>query len=241
MPRLSIVLPAYNEAAFIGTLLQKLHGLPTEPVGYEKEIIVVDDGSNDDTAGIAGGFPGVRVIKQQNQGKGAAVQRGVRESTGEYVLVQDADLEYDPGDIITMLKALPSDGRASIYGSRVMGALKTNGWRWPFPGRHDGQDLGPWIANLILSIVTFGLYGHWISDMLTGYKLYPTAFLRTAAVKTKGFETDHELSAKLFRAGIPVVEVPVRYTPRTVSEGKKIRARDGFIALQTLFRFRFAD
>jgi len=239
--KISIVLPAYNEAEFIGTLLGLLEKVPTEAHGFAKEIIVVDDGSSDDTAAIAGRFAFARVIRQQNQGKGAAVQRGVREATGDYVLVQDADLEYDPNDILAMLDAVRGEGLIAVYGSRVLGVIARDGWRWPFPGRTRGQSLGPWIANLVIASVTFLLYGRWITDTLTGYKLYPTSFLKSIAVRTTGFETDHELTAKLVRAGARIVEVPAAYIPRSVEQGKKIRAVDGLIALRTLLRFRFGD
>jgi len=234
---LSIVIPAYNEEAFIGALLEKLQAIPTEQYGFEKEIIVVDDGSNDRTDDIAGSFTDVRVIRQKNQGKGAAVQRGVREATGAFVLVQDADLEYDPDDIPSMLQAIGSDASTAIYGSRLLGILRDFGARLPFPGRAPNQSLAPWLMNRILTIMTAVLYRRRITDMLTGYKLYPMKFLREINVKTAGFETDHELTAKLIRQGYSIREVPVTYSPRSVKEGKKIRAIDGVVAVWTLLRF----
>ncbi len=238
---LSIVIPAYNEAEFIGTLLQRILAVPTEPLGFEKEIIVVDDGSKDDTATIARGFAGVKVFTQvPNQGKGKAVQRGIRESTGDYVLVQDADLEYDPMDYLSLLRAL-GPRADSVYGSRILGQIRERKGSRLFPGRHPEQHFGPWLAGQLLTMWTWLLYGKWITDTLTAYKLYPAAAVREMRVRTSGFETDHEITAKLIRGGHSIVEVPISYYPRSVEAGKKIKPRDGFIAVWTLLKFRFID
>jgi dolichol-phosphate mannosyltransferase len=239
MKTASIVIPAYNEEAFIGTLLEHVLRVDTESIGFAKEVVVVDDGSKDQTAAQVSRFPQVRLIVQQNQGKGRAVQRGIREATGDYILVQDADLEYDPADYIPMLKALGQYGGA-IYGSRTLGQLREHGWSWT-PGRHPGQSLGPWVANVLLTLWTFLLYGRWITDTLTGYKIYPREIFARIEVVTHGFETDHEITAKLIRKGIAIHEVPVSFRPRSIMEGKKIRPRDGFIAVWTLLRFRWQE
>jgi dolichol-phosphate mannosyltransferase len=239
--KVSIVVPAYNEEGFIGALLEKLLSVETERVSFEKEIIVVNDGSTDRTAEVVAQFPSVRLINQKNQGKGAAVQRGVREASGDYVLVQDADLEYEPGDIPRILEALGSSSDTAVYGSRFLGALALYPKRIVFRGRVPGQQFGPWLMNRILTVLGFILYGRWITDLLTGYKIYPVAFLRSVKVKTAGFETDHELTAKLIRAGYKIREVPVGYTPRSVAEGKKIGPIDGLSAIWALIYFRFAS
>jgi glycosyltransferase involved in cell wall biosynthesis len=241
MPVLSIVIPAYNEAAFIGKLLEAIQRVDIAPAGFAKEIIVVDDGSSDRTETIARGYQGVKVFTQTpNQGKGRAVQRGVREATGDYILVQDADLEYDPRDYLALLRAL-RPGVDSVYGSRVLGQRRHQS-RFPlFPGRHPQQRFGPWLAGALLTLWTALLYGRWITDTLTAYKLYPTSALRKMKVRTAGFETDHEITAKLCRGGYRIVEAPIEYRPRSAEEGKKIKARDGVIAAWTLLRFRFAD
>jgi glycosyltransferase involved in cell wall biosynthesis len=241
MKTLSIIIPAFNEAAFIATLLERVISVPTEPLGYVKEIIVVDDGSSDNTAELASCFSAVKVLRQHNQGKGAAVQNGVRQATGNFILVQDADLEYEPADYLPMLKALGGAEDVSVYGSRSLGVIRDGGWGWPCPGRHSAQGFGPWLANILLSLMTFILYGRWITDMLTAYKLYPIRVVQGFNVKTCGFETDHELTAKMIKAGINIKEIPIAYKPRSVSEGKKIRARDGLIAVWTLLRFRLVD
>jgi dolichol-phosphate mannosyltransferase len=236
MRRLSIVVPAYNEEAFIGTLLEKLLALDLASCEFTTEIVVVNDGSKDRTAEIAGRYP-IKLVTQPNQGKGRAVQRGIQEATGEFVIVQDADLEYDPEDYKPMLAEI-NRGASSVYGSRVLGQLRKNGWSLT-PGRHPEQDLGPWLAGVVLSCWTAILYFKWISDTLTAYKIYPRSAFNTMQVKTYGFETDHEITAKLIRRGIAIREVPISYRPRSVEEGKKIRAVDGLIAAWTLLRFRY--
>jgi len=242
LPRLSIVIPAYNEERFLGTLLDRIEAVDVASLGFEKEIIVVDDGSKDRTFEIASARPGVRALKQvPNQGKGAAVQRGIRDATGDWVLVQDADLEYDPEDYRVLLRAIPAQERAAIYGSRTQGQVLESGWLRLFPGRHPRQGLGSWGAGVLLTAWTFLLYGRFITDTLTAYKLYPTDVIRGFVVRTCGFETDHELTAKLIRSGVRIIEVPIHFEPRSVAEGKKIRARDGFTAIATLARYRFRD
>jgi dolichol-phosphate mannosyltransferase len=119
--------------------------------------------------------------------------------------------------------------------------MREEGMAHLFPGRHRAQGLGPYVAGVALSAWTFALYGRLVTDTLTAYKLYPTAELRSLNVKTHGFETDHELTAKFVKLGYRIVEVPIRYYPRSVAEGKKIKMRDGFVALWTLARYRFAD
>ena len=237
MQRLSIVIPAYNEELFIGTLLKTILAVDTEVVDFEKEIIVVNDGSRDGTADAVRQFPSVMLIDQHNQGKGAAVQRGIREATGDFILVQDADLEYDPADYRPMLEAIRA-GATCVYGSRTLGQIRAHG-RTATPGRHPEQGLGPWLAGVILSAFTFLLYGVWISDTLTAYKIYPRSVFGWMKIKTHGFETDHEITAKLIRAGIRITEVPISYRPRSVEEGKKIKASDGLVAIWTLLRFRY--
>ena len=240
MRLLSIVIPAYNEAESIGKLLGIIQFIPTESLGYEKEIIVVDDGSKDKTGEIARSVPGIKVFTQvHNQGKGKAVQRGIRESTGELILIQDADLEYDPNDYLALLSAL-KPGADAVYGSRTLGQFREHGWSI-CPGRHPEQGFGPWLAGVLLTLWTAIWYGVWITDTLTAYKLYPAKAVRAMQLRTSGFETDHEITARLVRGGYNIVEVPIAYLPRSVEEGKKIKPSDGFIAVWTLFKFRFAQ
>jgi glycosyltransferase involved in cell wall biosynthesis len=246
MPVLSIVIPAYNEGAFLGQLLERIVAVPVSSLGFEKEILVVNDGSKDNTEAVAREFAAsctsatVRVFTQNpNQGKGKAVQRGIREAGGDYILIQDADLEYDPADYVGLLEGLK---RADVvYGSRTMGQAALQRGLTLFPGRHPEQSLGAWLAGALLTLWTALVYFRWITDTLTAYKLYPASAVKQMRLRTSGFETDHEITAKLIRRGLSIVEVPIRYLPRSREEGKKIKASDGFIAVWTLLRFRFSD
>jgi glycosyltransferase involved in cell wall biosynthesis len=242
MPTLSIVIPAYNEEKFLATLLDRVLEVPTEALGFQKELIVVNDGSKDRTEAealrMAALHPQIKVFTQvPNQGKGKAVRRGIQEATGDYVLIQDADLEYDPQDYMKMLPQLAPG--VSVYGSRPMGQAALPNSSTLFWGRHPQQKLGPWIANQVLTLWTLLLYQTRITDTLTAYKLYPAKSVQAMKIQTHGFETDHEITAKLLRSGIRIVEVPISYHPRTAEEGKKIKPIDGLIALWTLLKYRF--
>jgi dolichol-phosphate mannosyltransferase len=238
VPVLSIVVPAYNEEAFIGKTLQTIIDVNLEKVGFTKEIIVVNDGSKDGTEGIVRQFSQVRLVNQvPNQGRGAALKRGVREASGDYILFQDADLEYDPNDFPAMLAVL-RDGPAAVYGNRLSGVIRDFG-RGIFPGKHPNQDIPPWAAALVVRAWTSLLVGHWVPDMFSGIKLYPAEPLKRLKLDTSGFELDHEITVKLYRAGVRFDEAPIHYHPRSVTEGKKIRPRDGIIALWTVLLYRF--
>lgn len=240
MKLLSVIIPAYNEEAFISQVIEAVLAVDTERLGYAKEIIVVDDGSSDKTAELVRTYSEVTLLQQKNQGKGAAVQTGVQQSKGDYIIVQDADLEYDPQDYLLMLNLLNERPNAVIYGSRVRGVVRDYGRFLPFVGRHPQQSLGPWVANVILSFLFFGVYQRWLTDLLTAYKIYPGELLKQYRAKTAGFETDHELTAYFYRH-CDILEVPISYVPRSKEEGKKIRAIDGLIAVCTLIRFRFSN
>jgi dolichol-phosphate mannosyltransferase len=237
---LSIIIPAYNEEALIGTVLRQVLDVSDERLGFRKEIIVVNDGSEDRTEQVVRQFPSVICFTQvPNQGKGKAVSRGIREATGDYILIQDADLEYDPNDYVTLLGAL---GRGDVvYGSRTLGQRLAHPGFALFPGKHPRQRIGPWLARVMLTWWALLIYGRWITDTLTAYKLYPAEAVKRMDIKTSGFETDHEITAKLIRSGYRIVEVPIAYEPRSIAEGKKIKPYDGLIALWTFVRFRFAD
>lgn len=240
MPKVSIIIPAYNEEVFIGKLLETILKVDLQPIRFEREIIVVDNGSKDRTFEIASSFEGVRCLRiEKNQGKGGGTKYGIANATGDYVLIQDADLEYDPNDYIPMLEAIVrSTGQISVYGSRILGE-RTQKRSLLLSGKHPEKSMATYIANTLLSVWACILYGRYITDTLTGYKIYPMDVLRKFTIRTYGFETDHELTAKLLRSGVRIIEVPISYHPRSIEEGKKIRATDFFIAMWTLLKYRF--
>lgn len=225
---LSVVIPAYNEARSIGTLLEQVAAVDLTPLRLSKEIIVVDDGSRDRTAAIAAAVPSVRLHRMDRHGgKGHAVRAGIALATGDYLIIQDADLEYDPRDHVPMLKAL-LEGRADVvYGSRYLEH-----------GRYPNQSLAAYLGGRSLSAVGRVCTGRYLTDTVTALKLFHRADVAALPLETTGFELDHELTARLIARGRRILEVPVRYNPRTRADGKKIGARDWFIAIGTFWRYR---
>jgi dolichol-phosphate mannosyltransferase len=231
MPRkLSIVIPAFNEERTLAALVARVEAADLGAI--KKEIIVVDDGSTDSTPRIIAGM-GARVIAARlpaNAGKGAAVRAGYARATGDYIVVQDADLEYDPRDLKRMVQRAAESNAAVIFGSRRLpleGQKETRG-AWYF---YAGGVLLTWFTNL--------LYGTRLTDEPTCYKMVRSDVLKTLELKANGFEFCPELTACIARRGIPIIEVPITYRPRSVAEGKKIRPRDGLIAVWTLLKHRF--
>ena len=237
---LSVVIPAYNEAAFIGTLLERIQAVDLARVGVSPELIVVDDGSADATAEIAERHGGVRVIRQRpNAGKGAAVRAGIASATGSHVLIQDADLEYDPQDYLPMLRALRAgDARTVVYGSRYLPYPDASALRNVFAGPWPGQSWAAYLGGRSLSVTAWLTTGRYLTDTVTAYKLFPRALLAALDLRTSGFELDHEISAKVIARGYRIVEVPIGYAPRSKAEGKKIGARDWVRALRTFWKYR---
>jgi len=228
MPTLSVVIPAYNEERFIGRLLEQVQAVPLDSMGVAREIIVVDDCSTDGTSAVASQVEGVRLHRMPvNGGKGAAVRAGIALATGDYLIIQDADLEYDPQDYLPMVRAL-LDGRGDVvYGSRYLGK-----------GRHTSQSLAAYLGGRSLSLVMWLCTGHYITDTVTALKLFPRTLLPALALETSGFETDHEITAKVIARGLRIVEVPVSYHPRSKAEGKKIGLRDWFVGAATFWTYR---
>jgi glycosyltransferase involved in cell wall biosynthesis len=232
------VVPAYNEVARIGDLLSSIDK-SMSGLDVDYEVVVVDDGSTDGTPERAGGSSARLIVHDRNRGKAAAVQTGLAATTGAYVAVLDADLEYSPSDLLPMLDEAERHGTVAVYGSRY---LETSNFRAGLSGRLRilrGQELQSWLANWVLTALVFLLFGKVITDTLTGLKIYPGDFLRAQTLTSTGFEGDHEITARLIRARIAVRELPIGYEPRTRSQGKKIGPRDGLIAVATFLKFRF--
>jgi len=228
MSVLSVVIPAYNEERFIGTLLERIRAVDLSPLGFTRELIVVDDCSKDRTAEIVAGQPNVRLIRQpRNAGKGAAVRAGLAAATGDVVIIQDADLEYDPRDHVKMLEVFISGRSQVVYGSRYLGR-----------GRHDNQTLAAYLGGRSLSLVGWMFTGTFLTDTVTALKMFPRELLQSLDLETSGFELDHEITAKVAARGYKIIEVPISYFPRSKAEGKKIGLKDWFIAVRTFATYR---
>ena len=232
----SIIIPAYNEVNTISKLIKKIKAINLSSIKFKKDIIVINDGSTDGTKSVLKKIKGIKVLNTINQGKGKAVQAGIKASNSDYILVQDADLEYDPEDYFALLKPLLSKKKIVIYGSRTLMNQKKYKNKI-FIGKHPNQGFGPYIMNKILQIIFYILYKQNIHDLLTGYKVYERKFFYFNKIITNGFETDHEISVKLIKNNYKIIEIPVNYNPRTVQEGKKIKFTDGVKAIYTLIKF----
>lgn len=231
---ITIVVPAYNEERYIAELVRKVLAVDLSRFGLRKEVIVVDDGSKDRTAEIASGISGVTLHRMpKNSGKGAAVRAGIAASTGDLVMIQDADLEYDPEDYIPMIEDLLQSGVDAVYGSRYM---VRDGDRVRAP-KHDGQSWSAYLGGRSLSVVQWWFTGRFLTDTVTALKLFHSQVLKPLDLVTTGFELDHEITAKILARGCRIREVPIRYYPRSRAEGKKIGFKDWVRGVRTYARF----
>jgi glycosyltransferase involved in cell wall biosynthesis len=226
-PLLSVVMPAYNEQATIEEIVRRVVAVP-----LRTELIVVDDGSKDQTREIltrlAAELPIKVIFQPSNGGKGAALRRGFEEITGDLVAIQDADLEYSPEEFPELIDLIVQGRADVVYGSR-------------FLGRHRVFMFTHYVGNRIVTLLTNILYNTMLSDMETCYKVMRAEVLRSFQLESNGFGIEPELTAKIFKRGYRVYEVPITYDGRGYDEGKKITWRDGFVALWVLLKYRFTE
>lgn len=222
---LSVIIPVYNESSTVSEILRRVR-----EIDIPKEIIVVDDSSTDGTWDILtreARQPGVRLFRnRQNLGKGGAVRTGLAQIRGEVVLIQDADLEYDPRDYPALLRPILEGRAAAVYGSR-------------FLGEHKAMLFWHAVGNKLLTLVTNVLYDTTLTDMETCYKVFTREIAEQLDIQQMRWGIDPEITAKILRQGVRIYEVPIAYNGREAWEGKKISWKDGFVVLATLFRYRF--
>ncbi len=237
--KLSIIIPAFNEEKTIAQVISKIVELKIPE--WEKEIIVVDDGSTDASASVISNIKyeisNIKyVFHKKNQGKGVAVKTGIEKSDGDYILIQDADLEYNPQDIKKLLEPIKNKKAKVVYGTRLK--------RLPNFQKDERtvQFFVQYLGNKFLSLVASVLYGQWITDMETGYKIFPRKALDKTKLRSRSFDFEPEITAKLKKQKYRILEIPITTNPRGFEEGKKLQAlKDGPIALWTLLKYRFTD
>ncbi len=224
--RLSILIPVYNERATILEIARRVQAVP-----FDKEIIAVDDGSTDGTRELLPQIEkdgAVVLYHDKNMGKGAAIRTALTRATGDIVVIQDADLEYDPRDYVQLVQPI-IEGRAKVvYGSRFLGPRMAM-FFWHM------------LANKMLTLMTNMLYDAILSDMETGYKAFRADVIKSIRLRSRRFDFEPEVTAKVLKHGHRIFEVPISYYGREYAEGKKIGMKDGFVAIWTLLKYRFVD
>jgi glycosyltransferase involved in cell wall biosynthesis len=222
----SFLIPAYNEAATIGEVLERIDALD-----IDSQIVVVDDGSTDATASIveayAAGRPHVELLRQPNRGKGSAVRLAATRITQDIAVIQDADMEYDPADVVALIAPIERGVADVVYGSRLSGGAPQRAYLfWHLVG------------NRFLSLLTGLLFNTTLSDMETGYKAFRSDVLRSLRLEQDDFAIEPEITGEVCRRGLRVYEMPISYYGRTYAEGKNITWRDGFKAIRVLVQVR---
>ncbi|MFH1536118.1 MAG: glycosyltransferase family 2 protein [Patescibacteria group bacterium] len=233
--KLSIIIPVFNEKKTIREVIKKVSSVELSDK-INKEIIIVDDGSTDGSVNLIKNImiKGVRkIFHEKNSGKGAAVRTGIEHSMGDLIIIQDADLEYDPNYYKKLLEPILEKNAQVVYGSRLM--------TYPLKIWGRNKTILPihLIANKFLTLLTNLLYGGNITDMETGYKLFKREVLKNISINSNKFDFEAEVTAKILKREIPIIEVPISVKPRTYKDGKKIGWKDGFWAVWTLLKYKF--
>lgn len=231
--RISVIIPAFNEGKTLANIVAKVQ--KADICGLEKEIIIVDNNSTDDTLKIAlqlsETYPTIKTFSEEKRGKGAAVKRGIRESSGSIITIQDADLEYDPRDLDNVIRPI-INGDASVVNGVRIDDRHPDDWYIYFMG---------WLGNHAITMITNLLYDHNAKEYEGCYKAFLKSTIESIEVKTNNFDFDNELICKLLKKGVKPLDVPIHYYPRNYKEGKKINWRHGFKILWTIIKYRFID
>ncbi len=234
--KVSIIVPVYNEEKTVSKILGKISKTKL-PQGFSKEIIIINDASTDGTAKEIkkSEIKMVLINHNKNFGKGAAIIAGLAKSTGDLVLIQDADLEYDPADYVRLLKPFKSKNVQVVYGSRLI--------NYPFKlfGKHKTPMPTHLVANKFLTFLTNCLYGSSVTDMETCYKVIDRKLMVSLRLVANRFDFEPEITAKILKKDVKIIEIPIKVKPRSYAQGKKIGWRDGLIAIWTLIKYRFVD
>ncbi len=228
--KLSVIVPVYNEEDSIRPVLDRVFqaDLSALPEQVEKEVVVVDDASTDQTAAIVADDPRVTLVRHEvNQGKGAAIRTALRHVTGDVVLIQDADMEYSPEDYPALVLPFLRDDASVVYGSRFLKRRHPANMRW--------TNL---LANRVLTFLANLLFNADITDEATCFKVFRTSVIKSLPLRANGFDFCPEVTALMRLRRIPIVEVPIEYAARSHAEGKKVRWADGFQAIRTLMAYR---
>ncbi len=228
MQKITVIIPVYNEIKTLNQILEKVE--KTDFCGLDKEIILIDDGSTDGTKELYSTLSYKVLYHDVNQGKGAAIRTGLKEATGDIIIIQDADLEYDPVDYKDLIQLIIDNKADVAYGTRLNGGKPSRAFMFHHL-----------LGNKLLTLITNILYNTTLTDMETCYKAFKADFIKDITIKSDRFDFEPEITAKILKKGARIYELPISYYGREYAEGKKITWKDGFQAIWALIKFRFVD